>query len=76
MSATQSAGRKYPTLSANFWKGTAQGQVLAIHRDRDSQPARVKDFQEAIANKDLKIRPNQLTEAGRIKLQELLALHR
>jgi hypothetical protein len=53
--------RKYPTLWANFMKGSVAGQIKSIHRTRETQPEKLAEFQKAAANRDIVIRQAQLT---------------
>jgi hypothetical protein len=62
--------RKYPTLGANFMKGSVAGQINSIHRTRETQPEKLAEFKQAIARRDIPIRASQLTPASRKKLAE------
>ena len=57
--------RKYPTLGANFLKGNVAGQIKSIYRTRETQPEKLAEFKQAIANRDIVIRQAQLTPASR-----------
>jgi hypothetical protein len=41
--------RKYPHLTANFFKGTSAGQIKSIYRSRATHPDKIADFRAAIA---------------------------
>jgi hypothetical protein len=57
--------RKYPTLGANFLKGSVAGQIKSIQRTRETQPEKLAEFNQAIACRDIPIRASQLTPASR-----------
>ena len=66
-----STDRKYQHLGVTFLKGTLKGQINSIYKDRETKPHKLAEFRQAIAAKEITIRPAQLSPQSRAKLAEL-----
>lgn len=61
---------KYKALSQNFMRGSFAGQLSSVHRDRETNTDKVKDFKAAIKDGEIKI-DSELTRGQAQKLKEL-----
>ena len=46
------AVRKYPTLSTTFFRGSLIGQINSVFKSRETNPQKIADFKQALANGD------------------------
>lgn len=63
-------GRKYPSLTKTFFKGSFKGQMYSIYRDREIRPDKVADFKRAVEEGDC-VAADILTKRQWEKLNEL-----
>jgi hypothetical protein len=68
--ASPKAERKYATLTGVFFRGSFEGQLKAIYRDRETRLDRVADFKLALANGDITL-PEPLTKSQQERLAAL-----
>jgi hypothetical protein len=65
------ASRKYATLGTIFFRGSIAGQIKSVFKTRETNPAKVVDYRQALANGDCTLGTEPLPQSLVAKLKVL-----
>jgi hypothetical protein len=68
---SRAKGDKYATLGTIFFRGSIAGQIKSVFKTRETNPAKVVEYRQALANEDCTLGTEPLPQSLVAKLKVL-----